>query len=65
LALVKSLVELHGGAVEIEAAPGRGNRVVCRLPVGRPGEAGARPEPGPSADEPERGHADSPCEAAA
>jgi signal transduction histidine kinase len=36
LSLVKSLVELHGGSVEIEAAKGRGTRVTCRLPLGPP-----------------------------
>jgi signal transduction histidine kinase len=35
LALVKKLIELHGGAVEIESAPGLGTRVCCRLPAGR------------------------------
>ena len=34
LSLVKSLIELHGGAVEIESALGRGTRVICRLPTG-------------------------------
>ncbi|HUC09107.1 MAG TPA: PAS-domain containing protein [Stellaceae bacterium] len=34
LSLVKSLIELHGGTVEIDSAPGRGTRVTCRLPVG-------------------------------
>jgi signal transduction histidine kinase len=33
LSLVKSLVELHGGAVEIDSAPGRGTTVTCRLPA--------------------------------
>ena len=35
LSLVKNLIELHGGSVEIESAAGRGTRVTCRLPVGR------------------------------
>jgi signal transduction histidine kinase len=35
LSLVKSLIELHGGSVEIESALGRGTRVICRLPIGR------------------------------
>ena len=34
LSLVKSLVALHGGTVEIASAPGRGTRVICRLPTG-------------------------------
>jgi len=32
LALVKSFVELHGGRVELDSAPERGTRVVCRFP---------------------------------
>ena len=35
LSLVKSLIELHRGSVEIESALGRGTRVICRLPIGR------------------------------
>src|SRR5205085_423787 len=33
LSLVKSLVELHGGSVSIESAPGSGTTILCRLPV--------------------------------
>ncbi len=33
LALVKSLIELHGGTVEIESWPDEGTRVVCHLPL--------------------------------
>ena len=33
LSLVKSLIELHGGWVELESGPDRGTRVTCRLPV--------------------------------
>jgi signal transduction histidine kinase len=33
LALVKSLIELHGGSVAIESANGWGTRVICRLPA--------------------------------
>ncbi|HJU19019.1 MAG TPA: ATP-binding protein [Stellaceae bacterium] len=35
LSLVKSLIELHGGAVSIESEPGRGTRVTCRIPASR------------------------------
>jgi signal transduction histidine kinase len=33
LALVKSLIELHGGHVELISKPGIGTRVTCRLPA--------------------------------
>jgi signal transduction histidine kinase len=33
LSLVKSLVELHGGTVELESAPETGTRITCRLPA--------------------------------
>jgi signal transduction histidine kinase len=33
LSIVKSFVELHGGSVEIESAPGKGTTVTCRFPV--------------------------------
>jgi len=33
LALVKSLIELHGGTIVIESASGQGTRITCRLPV--------------------------------
>ena len=33
LSLVKSLVELHGGTVELESAPDSGTRITCRLPA--------------------------------
>jgi signal transduction histidine kinase len=37
LALVQRLIELHGGTVEIESAPERGTRILCRLPAVRIG----------------------------
>ena len=33
LSLVKSLIELHGGRVELESEPDRGTRVICRIPL--------------------------------
>src|SRR5262249_35067191 len=33
LSLVKSLVELHGGTVELESASDTGTRITCRLPA--------------------------------
>ncbi|WP_374655318.1 ATP-binding protein [Dongia sp.] len=36
LPLAKSLVELHGGTLSIDSAPGQGTRVAIRLPLGRP-----------------------------
>ncbi len=33
LALVKSLIELHGGSVHMESTPGEGTSVTCRIPV--------------------------------
>jgi len=33
LSLVRSLVELHGGRVELESSPAEGTRVTCILPV--------------------------------
>ena len=33
LALVRSFVELHGGQVLMQSAPGKGTKVICMLPV--------------------------------
>jgi signal transduction histidine kinase len=38
LALVKALVELHGGWVSVESEPGRGARFTCHLPEARAAE---------------------------
>lgn len=35
LALVKNLIELHGGTVELQSAPGQGTKATCRLPLNR------------------------------
>ncbi len=43
LSLVKSLVELHGGRVELDSEEGRGTTVICHFPVTPPARAS---EPG-------------------
>jgi PAS domain S-box-containing protein len=46
LALVRRIVELHGGRVAVESAPGAGSRFTVTLPWIREGEAeGERPPP--------------------
>ena len=39
LALAKSLIELHGGRIELDSEPGKGARFTCRLPCGETGSA--------------------------
>ncbi len=36
MALVKSLIELHGGRVSLDSTPGQGTTVTCRIPVKGP-----------------------------
>ncbi|MAP95240.1 MAG: tyrosine protein kinase [Ponticaulis sp.] len=43
LALVRSFVELHGGQVLMQSAPGKGTKVICMLPVDC---TGAQPQGG-------------------
>jgi signal transduction histidine kinase len=43
LALVKALVELHGGWAEVESEPGKGAAFILHLPLSAAGEA-APPE---------------------
>jgi signal transduction histidine kinase len=39
MALTRSVIDLHGGTLDVQSAPGRGTRVQVRLPIGeRPGE---------------------------
>jgi signal transduction histidine kinase len=44
LALVKALVELHGGWVALESEPGEGATFICHLPERAHGAAAAEPE---------------------
>jgi signal transduction histidine kinase len=60
LSLVRNLIGLHDGTVEVRSVPGHGVRVTCRLPAGRScgsplgappiGKAGAAPESGADRD---------------
>ncbi len=43
LSLVKSLIELHNGWVELDSAPNSGTRVTCHLPVKQPEEVALGP----------------------
>ena len=49
LSLVKNLIELHGGSVMIESAPGTGTTVACRLPASLRLPAEAAPAEPPAA----------------
>jgi signal transduction histidine kinase len=40
LSIVRSFVELHGGRILIDSAPGEGTTVTCIFPVGEPEESG-------------------------
>jgi signal transduction histidine kinase len=39
LAIVKSIVEAHGGSVAIESAPGKGSDFIINLPINNPAES--------------------------
>ena len=53
LSLVKSLIELHGGWVELDSAPDKGTRVTCHLPAKGPygGARGLPSDPAPATGE--------------
>jgi signal transduction histidine kinase len=38
LSLVRNLVEMHGGSVEVRSEPGRGSEFIVRLPASSPQE---------------------------
>jgi signal transduction histidine kinase len=57
LSLVKSLVELHGGRVELHSKPGAGTQVVCRLPDAPLSEAAPDAAPEAAALPAPNGHA--------
>ena len=48
LTLTKRFVELHGGRISVESAPGHGSTFTVSLPVGQRGEALREPVPPPS-----------------
>ncbi len=50
LSMVKSFIELHGGYVELDSAPGRGTTVTCILPQRSAGESGLLNEKDPHDD---------------
>ncbi len=50
LALVQSFVELHGGWVRMESAPGEGARVTCHFPASGPIEIDGEDADEPTAD---------------
>ena len=50
LSLVKSLIELHGGTIVMDSAPGQGTRITCRLPLAQratyiPAASQSHPQP--------------------
>jgi signal transduction histidine kinase len=45
LAICRDVVEAHGGAINVESAPGEGVRVTFTLPAARPGQRAAAGQP--------------------
>jgi two-component system OmpR family sensor kinase len=52
LSLVKSIVELHRGAISLQSTEGEGSRFTLRLPAASPELRTARPSGAIPADEP-------------
>jgi signal transduction histidine kinase len=50
MALVKSLIELHGGRVSLDSTPGQGTTVTCRIPVKGPVSPLSTSHQAPAAD---------------
>ena len=40
MAIARSVIDLHGGELTVQSAPGHGTRVRIRLPLGASGPAG-------------------------
>jgi signal transduction histidine kinase len=47
LSIVRSFVELHGGRVHLETAPGNGTHVTCTFPISLSGRPAREPRPEP------------------
>jgi PAS domain S-box-containing protein len=45
LTICHSVMQKHGGSIEVSSSPGRGTTVICHLPAARPGPGSAPPPP--------------------